>query len=116
MTIYVVMGGTGEYSDRQEWPVRAFATEAHAQAFVAAAEVWLLAHDVSRRSDGIADYEERERLEASCPFDPNAQFDYSGTTYWLLAVPLDAEVVTEIAAEIAAQRPPRVIELDEDTP
>ena len=30
-TVWVVMGTTGEYSDRNEWPVRAFFDEAAAQ-------------------------------------------------------------------------------------
>jgi hypothetical protein len=39
-TIYLVMGESGEYSDWQQWPVRAFATEAAATAHAAAANAW----------------------------------------------------------------------------
>jgi hypothetical protein len=39
-TIYLVMGESGEYSDWQQWPVRAFATEAAADAHAAAANAW----------------------------------------------------------------------------
>jgi hypothetical protein len=39
-TIYLVMGESGEYSDWRQWPVRAFQTEAAADAHAAAATAW----------------------------------------------------------------------------
>jgi hypothetical protein len=39
-TIYIVTGSSGEYSDRDEWVVRAFEQEADAKAFVEMADAW----------------------------------------------------------------------------
>jgi hypothetical protein len=85
-TAWIVVGKTGEYSDRTEWPVRVFDTEAAAIDF----RDRLL--DVYRRltaehGDG---YGERELVEhAMREIDPGlARIDYTGLDYTIWKAPL----------------------------
>lgn len=77
--VFVVMGTTGEYSDRSEWPVCWFDTEAGAQDYA-----------VSLKAEGDA-------LPAKPPFygskgqfnhpnDPDYVRDYTGTDYYVMTV------------------------------
>lgn len=84
-TLYVVMGTTGEYSDRTEWPVRAFLDETKAADLVLRAEAE--ARQLAYRSD-------HSRKSAA---DPNFRMDYTGTEYYIMPVPLDEEVQEAIA-------------------
>ena len=76
MKVWIVMGTTGEYSDRSEWPVCVYADEARAQARAEAA---------TQRAAEI--YEARPRYsappEGANEHDPKMQMDYTGTTYFL---------------------------------
>ncbi len=76
--IYVVGGGTGEYSDRTEWIVAAFTDKAMGQEMVLRCEKFA-------PKEGM-DYMAREK--AKNPYDPNMRSDYTGTTYYLMEVPL----------------------------
>lgn len=80
--IYVVTGTCGEYSDRDEWAVRAFTSEARAQEFV------LCATEAAREKQGTKRYASHLRRTA---VDPRARFNYTGTSYSYQAVPLDDE-------------------------
>lgn len=86
-TIYVVFGTTGEYSDRSEWPVRAFRTEAQAQELIekasaAAREVFLKYESGELHRWDIDDGDFN-------PYDSKMQIDYTGTTYYIYKVELD---------------------------
>lgn len=77
-TVFVVVGTTGEYSDRTEWLVAAYADDekakTHAQlAKAKAAELFLRRHD------------------SNCPsneYDADYRTDYTGTDYTVAAVPV----------------------------
>lgn len=62
--VYVVMGETGEYSDRRDWPVCAYVDdEPAAQAHVLRAEEWLRVNNVHQDQEGhLLDYDARQRL------------------------------------------------------
>jgi hypothetical protein len=86
-TIHVVMGTTGEYSDRGEWPVRAYFDEGLAQAHVAnATEAARVFYAERNAKPHNPDY--RVPTGAN-PYDPDMAMDYTGTTYYLLTVQLE---------------------------
>lgn len=84
MTIYIVEGSTGEYSDRREWSVKAFRSQEKAEAYVTLCEAWLREHRVNDDNFGIDRYE----LMGKNPHDPNMQIDYTGTRYYYYEVEL----------------------------
>jgi hypothetical protein len=91
MKIYVVMGVTGEYSDRNEWPVCAFSDEKMAQervekATFRAAEI-RIQKDAGRAAGGNW-YEAEKALLQTNEFDPDMEMDYTGTSYFLYTVDL----------------------------
>lgn len=76
--IYAVVGVTGEWSDRREWPVAAYTDELSAQAHVEAAtrranEIFVATGDYGPR-DGHAN-----------EHDPAMEMDYTGTQYEIWA-------------------------------
>ncbi len=74
MKIYVVIGYTGEYSDRTEWLVKAFNSEDAAKEHVLSA--------TKRAKEIEATREDRYRSpKAANEFDPLMQMDYTGTYY-----------------------------------
>ena len=87
-TIYVVLGSTGEYSDRGEWLSKAFHTEAEARAFVA----FLTEKRQQIAVDHVRlDWELRSGVEEKMrAFDPNYQEDYTGTRWFVSPVELVA--------------------------
>ena len=79
--VYVVMGSTGEYSDREEWAVVAFTSENAAKRRV---------EEATRRANEImvmrpSRYHAPEGLNE---FDPGMQMDYTGTSYSYMIVEL----------------------------
>ena len=90
MKISIVMGMTGEYSDRSEWPVRAFLTARRAEKYALAAK---------QRADVIAKEHGGTRLvpqdilqQKPNELDPGMQMDYTGTEYFVVAdIELDEE-------------------------
>jgi len=84
MIIYVVMGTTGEYSDKSDWPVIAYTDELKAQQHVInatrKANEWeaIRANDVqfTRPPKGWSEY------------DPNMQMDCAGTFYYYITTEL----------------------------
>lgn len=77
--IYVVQGSTGEYSDRNEWPVRAFKSEAKAKAMVVSLE------EAARpfNDPGFDRFERAAEWKAAMAEagDPGASLDYTGVHY-----------------------------------
>lgn len=117
-TLHVVMGTTGEYSDRSEWPVKAFVDEAKAQRFVLEVDEWIrvngLAMSDSPNANPHPDAAARGMVN---PFDPNMSFDYTGTDYYIMSVALDDDVRQDIAATVvedveAGRLPKRALALD----
>lgn len=82
--VYVVFGRTGEYSDQQEWPVRAFRTAEAAQALQDRCNAY--AQEGKRRD---LDWDERDQYCAGNPEDPSMQMDYTGTEYLVYTIPFD---------------------------
>jgi hypothetical protein len=89
MTIYVVMGMCGEYSDRTEWPVKAFVNKEKGKALV---------ENATRRSAELQlvreqePYVHDEEIAKQNQFDPGMKFDYTGTRYYLMPVDLSDAV------------------------
>ena len=72
--VYLVVGTTGEYSDREEWPVRAYLLEANAVRHRDAAEA--AAATIHRER------EDRYSVPHGVnPHDPDMKMDYTGTHY-----------------------------------
>jgi hypothetical protein len=83
MKIYVVFGSTGEYSDRTEWPVKAFYDEDKAKELV---------ENASEEADRIFANRENKysrRNDESNKFDPDMRMDYTNTSYYFIAVELE---------------------------
>jgi hypothetical protein len=89
--VYVVMGETGEYSDRAFWHVVAYRDEEAAKAHVQRAEAWLMKNGVhcDAPNPGGIDYEDREALVGQNPEDPNMKVpEYYGSRYFYFDVEL----------------------------
>jgi len=93
VTIYVVMGTTGEYSDRGEWPVRAHRTKLAAEDHVARAERLAKAafakygsHMFSWQTEAEGGLSDEFKAE-----DPNLNWQYTGTSYFIYEVELADE-------------------------
>lgn len=80
--IYVVMGTTGEYSDRSQWPVKAYRTEASARVLVEKAS------ERAREIEVATKGSYRAMREAVNEHDPHMDMDYTGTTYYVMKVDL----------------------------
>lgn len=83
-TLYVVMGMTGEYSDRHEWPVRAFIDLVDAETLVVKASARAREIEIKKTNPRVSE------------FDPQFRMDYTGTDYYIMEVPLDEEVQAKI--------------------
>lgn len=89
MKIYVLMGSTGEYSDRDEWPVRAYRSQDAAERVAkqysdVAREGFKRAEAATSRWNGYK-LASKELQELG---DPHARMDYTGTTYYCFEVDL----------------------------
>jgi ribosomal protein L6P/L9E len=83
MTIYIVEGSTGEYSDHQEWPVIAYKNEEDAKAHVEQASAFareIMAGSKSHMYNDIRD--------AKNPYDVNMRIDYTGVNYRYYSIEL----------------------------
>lgn len=123
-TLYVVRGSTGEYSDRSEWNVRAFLTLAKAQQHVVLAtaranELRAAGHnrfgDSGCWCDDCDDRPTRRLQRPFNEFDERMRMDYNGTRYAISEVPLDDDVLLDIAdtvgKDVAAGRLRRALDL-----
>lgn len=79
--VWLVLGVTGEYSDRCEWVVAAHHTEE-----TAAQHVELLKEYMAEKPD--PDWEERRERAETNPYDRTCRIDYTGTEYLITKVPL----------------------------
>lgn len=86
--IWIVMGSTGEYSDRNEWPVAAFASEEDAQARVIALDVRMQQMPPEWRDDRW-DYQDEIRVHMQA-LSRNFNMDYTGTSYSYFEVPFES--------------------------
>lgn len=101
--IYVVMGHTGEYSDRREWPVCGYKTkemaEEHAfQATKRAKEIFDLIESPENKNRPYEEGTGKGRLgfydlandetvpETYNKYDSNMSMDYTGTDYYVIDV------------------------------
>ena len=75
--VYLISGETGEYSDREEWPVAVFTKKEKA-------EEWKLLCEGAVK--GSEDWNYTKRNEASSPYDSALQVDSTGTYYSLIEV------------------------------
>ena len=79
--VFVVIGTTGEYSDRNEWAVMAYLDESAAQEHVVNAD--------RRAKEIFATRADRYSVERGAnEFDPDMSMDYTGTSYFIYTVPL----------------------------
>lgn len=79
MKVHVVMGTTGEYSDRDEWLVRAFVSRRRAEKFALACKV--------RANEIVAKYPDSrwDIPKGEHEMDPGFRADYTGTDYFVCA-------------------------------
>jgi len=84
MKVYIVFGTTGEYSDRQEWPVCGYKERVRADKHADEAMIW--AHLLKEKVDdeGKTVFENRDNLVS--PYDEDIRMDYTGTDYYVLEV------------------------------
>ena len=93
MKIYVVSGSTGEYSDRTDWMVCAYADEEAAKAVVT--EYSAMAKEIAVRMKLPPEnplhigYGNRWKSDFKWPHpDPSFQIDYTGTEYMYCEIDL----------------------------
>lgn len=77
-TIYVVMGSTGEYSDRTEWPVCAYSDKSEAQTHCQLATAY-----VNEHNHGDWRYD-----NPASPYDPNLRIYGYDIGYYVMDVPV----------------------------
>jgi len=92
-TIHVVMGSTGEYSDRSEWPVLAFSSLEVAQTRVTLATQRAKEIEAQRESK-YSLISEDDNLKNE--YDPDMRMDYTGTIYFITTVELCEDTEPEI--------------------
>jgi hypothetical protein len=101
VTVYLVRGASGEYSDRSEWTVCAFNEKRQAERFVTQIETELRRigtdRDIFRLSCGARGELERQLQK----IDPSAHVDYTGLRYWVEPVDIRAELPV-IALDVQA--------------
>jgi hypothetical protein len=84
--IFVVVGSTGEYSDRGEWLTRAFRSEDAAKAYV---EFLTAERQRLAPAGEYVDYDQREEIAGKMrAYDPRYSEDYTGTSWFVSAVEL----------------------------
>ena len=76
MKIYIVMGTTGEYSDRIEWPVVAYKDKKLAENHV---------HNATQTANIIFSNMQTDFTLGLCKnsYDPKMKMDYTGTYYFI---------------------------------
>lgn len=89
-SVFIAMGTTGEYSDRQEWPVVAYLDETSAKAKVMLLDEWLRERDFHMDDNPNVPFEARYNKQQKNPLDPQFKLAYTGTRYYYLQVPLEA--------------------------
>lgn len=83
--VYVVCGETGEYSNAKVWYVRSFLSPEPANAFRDRLNKWC--EERGLHNEGLGrDFREHGKP----PEDPHFCCDYTGTSYGILEIPLEA--------------------------
>lgn len=97
MMIWVVMGTTGEYSDRSEWPVKAFRDERQAERFAMAAKIRASEIEATRKALGESgewNNAADQALLKTNELDPDMKTVYTGTDYYAMG-PIELEEIIE---------------------
>ena len=93
MKIYIVYGETGECEDRRDWIAKAFKTKRKANSYWNKLDYWLKENKINWRGlyarNKYFDSEFKNSLIN--PFDPNFEFDYTGTSYYIVEVKVDED-------------------------
>lgn len=88
MTIYIVQGTTGEYSNRNDWLVCAYRTQEQADEHASKATHRAKEIQEQVHKDGCR-YTDREReIWRTNEYDPDMQMDYTGTLYIVMETEL----------------------------
>lgn len=87
MTIFIVFGTTGEYSDRTEWPVKAFRDEQRAKDFVEL--LTSKSREIYSEDNHSFKYWSEVAKHSKIPEDPNFRLDYTGTSYYYVSTQLE---------------------------
>ena len=77
MIIYIVVGSTGEYSDRYEWYVCAYRDKQEAEIRVSECK------KKAKEWESVRDNDFRGPPDNHYECDPNMRMDYTGTDYYL---------------------------------
>lgn len=106
VSVYVVMGITGEFSDTRQWSVAAYLSPSDAQAHAEAAQQRAKALAAWCCPDCNKPY---RRSHGSCPspkpsneYDPTMRIDYTGTEYDVEEVPLRLKFGEDATASAVA--------------
>lgn len=89
MKVWIIMGTTGEYSDRSEWPVRGYINEATARTEVEAMSARAReVQDEFRQVKYDFSPEGKARMSQIMQYigDDSFNADYTGTSYYLMEV------------------------------
>ena len=84
---YVVIGTTGEYSDRSEWLVKAFNTESEAKVYVVLCEAQGRLAELARNKGEIDTW--GDIPERYLKYDKAMYIDYTGVSYYYEEVELE---------------------------
>lgn len=93
-SVFVVFGMCGEYSDRQEWPVKAFVTAEAAQACADRCQAY------AKRVKGAEDYHTRREMEAQNPDDPAMSTSYTDTEYSVTEIGMGDDLTPQELASV----------------
>ena len=84
--VFVVFGMSGEYSDRSEWPVRAYESQAEAQACVDRCNAYAKTAPPDDYTPGA--WDRRKQWTSLNPDDPSMTCYSGGTEYGLYEIGL----------------------------
>ena len=77
--VFVVMGQCGEYSDKREWPVAAFAVKEVAEAFEFGCTQWA-------KKNALAWDDQPYKNRVAPAHDPSFSTDYTSTDYYTMVI------------------------------
>ena len=95
MTIWIVEGSTGEYSDHHEWIAGCYTREDTAKEHVVLATAWARANGISGEHDRGGDYNtvsDYYDARPTNPYDPSMSVSYTGVYYTCYPVRLSEAV------------------------
>ena len=103
MQIHIVIGSTGEYSDHQEWPVKAYYSQERAQEHVTNA--------TRKAGELVVMHKNRWDIpKGANEYDPDMQVDYTGVNYYIWELELgDAPIGKLCDGESASHSQQRMV-------